>query len=205
MPEPPAVTVVGPATAPPPPEPAAPRRLPRAAVAVVLILLAIYIAGTEHQRSATRAHRRELADAQAQRAAVRLSLQGPGQVALIQGIPGAVTQEALVEVALHNDGPDPVQLQLAQLDGTVRGLTGEVAAGATAAVQLGWRVRCAEVGTLRGPHRLELQVRVPAGPASVAIDLPAYDGATGLGATFHLAAVSVCDVLVRDSSVGPKP
>jgi hypothetical protein len=106
-------------------------------------------------------------------------------------------QDAFVEVGLRNDGPDRVELQAAQVDGETRALTGAVDAGATVQLVVGWRVRCAEVGSLRGPTLLRLQVRVPLGDAEARIALPAYDGAPGLGATFHLAAVQACDVLVN--------
>jgi hypothetical protein len=162
---------------------------------VVLVVMG-YVVATEQDRATTRAHRRAAETAAAQRAAVRLSLLGAGDVAVRRGVPGVPTQDALVRVGLHNGGPESVDLQAATVDGTPRGLTGAVAAGATVDVLLAWQVRCAEVGTLGGPFRLELQARVPAGPVEVTLGLPAYNGRPGLGRTFHLAAVDACDVLV---------
>lgn len=166
------------------------------AAGVGVVILAGYVGVTELGRSAASSQRRTAERAAAQRAAVRLSLDGSGDVALIRGTPGESTQAALVRVRLRNEGPDAVELLQARVDGTPRGLTGVVRPGGRSEVLLSWRVRCAEVGTLRGPRRLELQVRVPAGPVAVTLDLPPYDGRQGLGGTFHLAAVDVCDVLV---------
>jgi hypothetical protein len=195
VPEPPQVTVAGaPPTAPPPRAVSAvPRGL---ALATSVLLLTGYVALTELDRAGTRSQRAAAASAAAQRAAVRLSLASDGHVPAQHGVAGAPVQDAVVRVGVHNAGPQRVELRGAQVDGTTRALSGFLDAGATAEVLVAWRLRCAEVGTLAGPGRLDVEVGLAAGPVDVVLDLPAYDGAPGLGAAFHLAAVDVCDVLV---------
>jgi hypothetical protein len=147
----------------------------------------------------------EVHDAQArsrQRAAaqLRLSLAGPGSAPAQVGVVDSAVQEARVQVDVRNDSPFAVHVFGSVLDGAVRRQATTAAPGTVVRLPVDWRIRCAEVGLQAGPRVLTLRVEGRDARRDVPLDLPPYDGRPGLGRTFHLAAVQVCDVLVTGRS-----
>ncbi|MBC7373709.1 MAG: hypothetical protein H7323_06950 [Frankiales bacterium] len=160
------------------------RRTGTAAVAVLLLAVVMTVPVRD---------RRDAREA----AAVRLVVTAAVPVA--GGRPDSPVQDALVQLTLENDGPDPVRVLSQQLDGggpLDPGPPGPVQPGRSARLEVRWRVLCAETGSQDGPRSLGLSVRPPHGPGrTVTISLGAPLGATRRA--FHTAAVDACSVLLR--------
>jgi hypothetical protein len=187
-PEPPRITVVDPRSPGTPvdvleaaPESRPPRLSPRTrrllggAVLLAVAVVVAVNARDAHQRS-------QLA---AESKALHLTV-GVG-TALPPGRPAPVV-DAVVSVVVHNGGRASVRLVSEQVDGgpVQRSDGPTVAADEARALAVRWRVRCAEVGQVRGPLVLALKVAAPRGEHVVRFPLVA--GAS----TFHAAAVAAC-------------
>lgn len=162
-------------------EPEEPRLSPRTRrvlAGLVLLAVAVVVAvnlRAAHQRSQLTAEERDL----------HLTV-GVG-VALAPGRPAPVV-DAVVSLVVRAGGSVPVRVIGEQLDGGPLQVTDgpSVDAGQARALTVRWRVRCAEVGQVRGPQVLALHVTAPHGRHVVRLSL------TGGAATFHAAAVAAC-------------
>lgn len=184
------VTVTAPG-APPPAPVLAPRPPSRRPVVVLLVVPVLLLAGL-----AVRDARRSAAGTEARAAAgLRLSVVGATESPAPPGVPGEEHQSGLARVVVSNDGPTPLRLVSAAVDGgAARPAPGRLAAGGTVTVTAGWRVLCAEIGNQPGPRTLDLRVRLRSSRSYlVVLPLPG----TVTDRAFHSAASSACDVLVH--------
>lgn len=150
------------------------RLLVAAALVAVAVVVGVNLRAA-HQRSQLAAEQRDL----------RLTV-GVG-VALAPGRPAPVV-DAVVSLVVRSSGTVPVRVVGEQVDGgPLQPTDGPgVAAGEARALTVRWRVRCAEVGQVRGPIALTLHVTAPHGRH--VLRFPLLAGA----ATFHAAAVAAC-------------
>ena len=195
----PPVTVVTPDGRPEPagPPPEAPRRRGRAALVAVACAVPASLVVTDavrDSRAEERAARRAAVAAEA--AALSLAVVDVRRAPGAAGEPGSLVQVAPVDVALRNDGPVDLTVLDVALDGDEPAAApgGTVLrSGAAVPLWVGWPVRCAEIGSVFDPQRLDLTVRGRTGARHrVEVRL---DTVPGSAAAFRAAARRVCRVL----------
>ena len=115
----------------------------------------------------------------AQEAARDRSAPAAVSLVLVGSAPGPVTDDggdartAVLQVSLRNDGPDPVLASLLRLDGAPEqpGSASLWPPGEVRVLSVGWEVRCAEVGSVRGPGGLLVRGTVRAQPFRAEVPL----------------------------------
>ncbi len=158
------------------------KRLTAIATSLVLLTFAVLLLLRHHRQVELSAEAR----------GVHLRLGSAVAVGTAEGVPGSDVQTVQVNIDVVNTSGFGVRFVSNQVDGGTRALElpSQVAPGRSRRLLVQWPVRCAEIGAVRGPRALLVNVRGPRAGHVVTLSLLPLDE------LFHTMATDLCAVLL---------